>query len=85
MTRETNQKLKNLMGKITDKQIESEVFQKAKHYEQYIGNGTKVFNTSMNKEMEEYAIDCAKRAENRNNTGKSLANFIGVDFDTKYG
>ena len=41
-------------------------------------------NTDMSEEMQQYAVDCAKQALVRYNTGEDIANFIKEEFDKKY-
>ena len=41
-------------------------------------------NTDMYEEMQQYAVDCAKQALERCNTGEDIANFIKEEFDKKY-
>ena len=41
-------------------------------------------NTDISEEMQQYAVDCAKQALERYNTGEDIANFIKEEFDKKY-
>lgn len=92
---------KLMNGDVTDEEIENAIFRKVKEMQKVTLTATSneqvdwqtleysddmsVSNSEMTKEMEEYAIDCAKRAYKRSSKEPSTPGFIKNEFERKYG